>query len=1336
MPTINQLVRKGRKQVITKSKSRALDACPQKRGVCTRVYTTTPKKPNSALRKVARVRLTNGKEVNAYIGGEGHNLQEHSIVLVRGGRVKDLPGVLSIINDLPWGSWQWMDGPDKCNRLRVLANNPFSYMIQGSGYYFNEPQHAVEDQGLDPDEVFCPKLIDEFHYQDWNPIALGTLYEYDKFYDDRELVYRALKRTKGLSYEASLLVGWLYKYPKLGGALVAQIDNAISYFTDKKGTSIRGGDLFEIYIPNPSNYARVELLTFSENTTVSFYHKKQTGSTPTGSAIYEYELLVSKTVDLAMFFRPVFHHSNDKSIDKVVVRAGTCTTHVYSFFGVYGAVQVTVLNEKNGLEGDKTNKEGEVTTLSATLANAVLNNDPQAELYRYQLRVKQRELDEITTQLDTVTTFYNDITSFLNNYSTNYELQAVDIMSAYEHLQEESLEIMERMTSRMYTMSHTRYQDEQDESIPDKMIHLFTRFNGMLDALINFAGTLPPHVDTDISALCGIFQPIYDSIKVDLFNKGLITQQECVFEPGSDQLLYCFTTKILVGWQNYALLDPATQTSLLNEVVNFKNSYKDTLRRIYIDELNASDPVLYPNPGHYSQSIDDLEEVLRTAKYIYAAKLKEAELSSALAAQLVNLDSSLTAIDTSCQSFISSSIGSNSQLVEFNEYNYNAAAVGTQEKAENAIVSLLECLTYSSIDPVTENTIMSEYVSMSLVAEQIIEEFDALDYFDSPDIIGADALNEADKDLLEAYKTQAQSVYTDYSTLLTNLSTLPQFMQDNINATDGHTQVFVQDVANFILNHGDVKVRFISKTQVPSDDPNVLIYKMRFYVYRLSFYGELLAKNYFWGIRSCCTYVYNVRWREYYWENYENTKRPPEDILEDTKNMIKAQQKAIQPTWRPNTKFAIQLATEDKVQAGDDSPVTNKQYYTFGFMTKGPLGHFHHDQFYNEPNNTSPFANGEYISSYNQLKSNDREKEYKLDSLKEYIDYNRSYPDPSGKLVGRKPMYYENIDIDLFFVHQYVYTMFSNWDGLGDKGQESSELKVLIKDPAENKDLPPPYKTNTASFELHNAVDLAVDQQVIENVIGNYSTDCVGTSNLKPVRGKKSNVSGHNLKPEKLYSCIYLAKFKPYQYAEFKEKEVYKHVFKTSRYASFEEHIQSFVLGQKDGNDVGALFVLERAFAGTDVTKAQQILQGTFDDTDPMVQQFPIEFDRITEGALQIGSLESPDNLEVNQVKDSNTGKTIGLLVVSPEPINDPRLSKSILDASIRLKVDSGSGYVDVTTNYKVFFSEDNARVFIANTSLDITDLSWKIVFDHKRFDESTDSVSTLTTENIIFTLS
>ena len=93
MPTINQLIRKPRKSPLVRNKVPAMESCPQKRGVCTRVYTTTPKKPNSALRKICRVRLTNGYEVNSYIGGEGHNLQEHSVVLIRGGRVKDLPGV-------------------------------------------------------------------------------------------------------------------------------------------------------------------------------------------------------------------------------------------------------------------------------------------------------------------------------------------------------------------------------------------------------------------------------------------------------------------------------------------------------------------------------------------------------------------------------------------------------------------------------------------------------------------------------------------------------------------------------------------------------------------------------------------------------------------------------------------------------------------------------------------------------------------------------------------------------------------------------------------------------------------------------------------------------------------------------------------------------------------------------------------------------------------------------------------------------------------------------------------------------------------------------------------
>lgn len=123
MPTINQLVRKPRERAIEKSKSPALKNCPQKRGVCTRVYTTTPKKPNSALRKVAKVRLTNGFEVISYIGGEGHNLQEHSVVLIRGGRVKDLPGVRyrssAVLPSTPTCVWAglWPPTAVSCGRL-------------------------------------------------------------------------------------------------------------------------------------------------------------------------------------------------------------------------------------------------------------------------------------------------------------------------------------------------------------------------------------------------------------------------------------------------------------------------------------------------------------------------------------------------------------------------------------------------------------------------------------------------------------------------------------------------------------------------------------------------------------------------------------------------------------------------------------------------------------------------------------------------------------------------------------------------------------------------------------------------------------------------------------------------------------------------------------------------------------------------------------------------------------------------------------------------------------------------------------------------------------------
>jgi small subunit ribosomal protein S12 len=145
MPTINQLIRKGRKKVSVKSKSPALKNCPQRRGVCTQVMTRTPKKPNSALRKVAKVRLTNGQEVIAYIPGEGHNLQEHSIVLVRGGRVKDLPGVRYHIVR---GGW--------------TPSQPFEIRCETS-----QSRGRCSGQGSQTEEITMKFQISDFRFQIW-----------------------------------------------------------------------------------------------------------------------------------------------------------------------------------------------------------------------------------------------------------------------------------------------------------------------------------------------------------------------------------------------------------------------------------------------------------------------------------------------------------------------------------------------------------------------------------------------------------------------------------------------------------------------------------------------------------------------------------------------------------------------------------------------------------------------------------------------------------------------------------------------------------------------------------------------------------------------------------------------------------------------------------------------------------------------------------------------------------------------------------------------------------------------------------------------------------------
>ena len=153
MPTINQLIRKGRKKVSVKSKSPALKNCPQRRGVCTQVMTRTPKKPNSALRKVAKVRLTNGQEIIAYIPGEGHNLQEHSIVLVRGGRVKDLPGV----------------------RYHIVRGTLDSLGVDGrrrsrSKYGAKRPKTAAEAEVVRLEEIFAAPDFYATHAGDWREL--------------------------------------------------------------------------------------------------------------------------------------------------------------------------------------------------------------------------------------------------------------------------------------------------------------------------------------------------------------------------------------------------------------------------------------------------------------------------------------------------------------------------------------------------------------------------------------------------------------------------------------------------------------------------------------------------------------------------------------------------------------------------------------------------------------------------------------------------------------------------------------------------------------------------------------------------------------------------------------------------------------------------------------------------------------------------------------------------------------------------------------------------------------------------------------------------------------
>ena len=510
-------------------------------------------------------------------------------------------------------------------------------------------------------------------------------------------------------------------------------------------------------------------------------------------------------------------------------------------------------------------------------------------------------------------------------------------------------------------------------------------------------------------------------------------------------------------------------------------------------------------------------------------------------------------------------------------------------------------------------------------------------------------------------------------------------------------------------------------------------------------------------------------------EDYEyNQTIPGQDAVEAEQQALReGAEKTIQPIWRPNTHYYIHFALKDEVDNGAKAQTFD---YYYGFKTAGPVGHFH-----NAPGVT--YGN-EYTSDGSienrkngQLKNADK---YPLTSLRQYIDYNRSYPNADGSLLQAKPLFYANgqCNINIYFSRPLAYHMLSGWPAYGDLPSIVGELNMAIKDPVSNVIIPYPLPVNyqeetvpTPTPQEGNEVwqndqdpriplSLQALNQMIDHINDNNDLiQCQLTlgAPIKPA-SKAYAVNLTNLKPRKLYTALLYNAFDQDDSRSLEAAEntlVHQFVFQTSRYAHFEEQVKSYILQEldQDGQVVDsrqAVFDLKVPLDASAIDTAFALVNG--DSTaggNDLTTQYPQVFERVIEGVLGLPTIDPAQTTEFNLIKDSNTGDIIAILIRNSEPFNIPKIP---IEDMKRLYHSDGSieqeGAIEVMVNattvdenYQVLYSKDYAQALVmyndAHNHKKITATSLNFQFLYKTWDGAAyvankqDPFKTIYVENI-----
>ncbi len=463
------------------------------------------------------------------------------------------------------------------------------------------------------------------------------------------------------------------------------------------------------------------------------------------------------------------------------------------------------------------------------------------------------------------------------------------------------------------------------------------------------------------------------------------------------------------------------------------------------------------------------------------------------------------------------------------------------------------------------------------------------------------------------------------------------------------------------------------------------------------------------GSAECSTVVYEICWLTLF-EQLSNDNAPNLNAVQSSNQaMIDGINLTVHPVWRPNTMFAIQVETQDKLST---LGTPYQRFHTFGFKTTGTIGHWH-----------------ETKQEFIDLESQDREEQFKLSSLKHYIDYSKSYPNADGDLLNAKPIFFKNPILRIFYVKDYVYSMLNDWGVYNGNDGVNIDFETLIKDP-----ITPVTPAFTLDFEKNTIPVVQENTSLLNNILDN-SIPC--TNILGPIQPVGVNttiqVPDNYLKPLKLYNAIFNVKTKLFNQplSSFKTREVHRYNFQTSRYATFKDQIESYILSSDLNNPKFAIFRIERAFDAADIAKAGQVINNTLPTNDVLIGQFAEKFDRLFDGALKLGSLAAAVTTEFNIIKNTNTGNILGVLIRNPEPFNDPKLPDSVFVDALSLTF---GGPPQNGGSYDVIWSKDKAKAFVTNSALSTGGGNAFFVFKYFEFDGS--NYTAMDTQTVQFNIS